>query len=305
MSDTESLTLRYEWEPCDGVRAPELRATFARLEIRCGREVITQVEGGRSDSSRRSIYVPLYPLAEWCAYDWWFLFWHSRPESLPLHAWGFGSRRAHVGRQWLDHHNLRSVGDGFFWPDLTIVPDSASFAGLAWRADSAVSQAPLRFTSTGEAEVTLEDLGSTLAGLIESVLARLAEEGIKRTPLQEEWDDLRRLDEDEVEFCSAAARLGLDPSTVSDDVGELILQADSALGSALLDDFLRAADPRRVAEDLKWVESSFGLVDASTSTPTRPLLPVSIAACRLGKRMADSEGAAGCGEPFPDRPVRT
>lgn len=280
MNDRQLLALRYDWESCDAVRAPELAATFARLEITCGRQLVTQVEDARSESIRRSIYVPLYPLAEWCAYNWWFLFWHSRPESLHRDTWGYESRRRHSGRQWLDHHNLRAVGDGFFWPDLTIVPDSGSFAVLAWRADLA-SQAGLRFTSSGEAEVTLEDLRSTLEGLIESVLTRLAEVGIKRSPLHEEWEDLRQLDEDEAAFCSAAARLGLDPSAVPEVVEESILQADSVLDDALLDDFLRAADPHLVPQDLRWVESSFELVKMTTDTPKRELPQVPVSTSRI------------------------
>jgi hypothetical protein len=179
--------------------------------------------------------------------------------------------------QWLDHHNLRAVGDGFFWPDLTIVPDSGSKAMLTWHADSAVAKGPLRFTSHGEAEVGQDDLRSTLGNFVESVLIRLREEGIKQTPLEEEWEDLRRLDEDEVAYCSATARLGLDPSAVPEGISEMILRADEYLEHALVDDFFRAADPHRVAEDLQWVNSSFDLIDSSTGAPVRELLPVQIA----------------------------
>lgn len=251
MSENGRLSFRYEWEPCDGVRSPELRATFARLEIVCGSEVITHVQDDRSDSSRRSIYVPLYPLAEWFAYNWWFLFWHSRPDALQRTAWSYKYRRRGLPQQWLDHHNLRSVGDGFFWPDLTIVPRSEVEILLRWSADAASAPA-LRFMSQGERLVEEEELRSSITGLVESVLTRLREEGVKRTPLDEDWDDLRSLDEEEAVFCSAAARLGLDPSSVPEAVEKLILRADESLHGQLLDDFLRVADPNRMAEDLHW-----------------------------------------------------
>jgi hypothetical protein len=276
MTKTRLLSFEYEWEPADGVRSPELRATFARLKIACGSEVITQVEDNRSDSSRRSIYVPLYPLAEWCAYNWWFFFWHSRPEALPRTAWSYERRRLQEGQQWLDHHNSRAVGDGFFWPNLTIVPESEADVRLVWNSDAVASDEPLRFSSQGECLVAREDLQTSIAALVESVLTRLTEEGVKRTPLEEEWTDLRSLNEDEAAFCSAAARLGLDPSSVPEAVESLILRADESLRTELLDDFLRTADPDRMTEDLHWVENASGRIDTFQETPRQELVRVDI-----------------------------
>ncbi len=55
------------------------RVTWARLEIHIGGECVALVEDQESRSSRRAIYCPLYPLAEWVAYNWWFLRADSRP----------------------------------------------------------------------------------------------------------------------------------------------------------------------------------------------------------------------------------
>jgi hypothetical protein len=46
-------------------------------------ECITRVEEEATDASRRSIYVPLYPLAEWAAYHWWSLLADHRPGRVP------------------------------------------------------------------------------------------------------------------------------------------------------------------------------------------------------------------------------
>src|SRR6266702_5999609 len=73
------LNLRWEWEPAPAVRAAELRATLARLEISVGPDCITLVEDRESQSSRRSIYCSLYPIAEWVAFNWWFLRADARP----------------------------------------------------------------------------------------------------------------------------------------------------------------------------------------------------------------------------------
>src|SRR5690242_9624003 len=97
-----SFTLRYEWESAEEVRAPELAATWARLEIWAGEECITQVEDLASKSPRRSIYCSLYPLAEWVAYSWWLLRAHTRLAGTVFH------RRSAIQRlNALRQHNVR------------------------------------------------------------------------------------------------------------------------------------------------------------------------------------------------------
>ena len=54
--------------------------------------------------------VPLYPLAEWIAFSWWQLFENSRP----------------LTTDGIDQRSMRSVGDGFLWPDLAFMPAGES-----------------------------------------------------------------------------------------------------------------------------------------------------------------------------------
>ena len=51
--------IQFEWEDSPRARAPELDATWARLEIDIGSESATKVEATRSQSVRRGIYVPV------------------------------------------------------------------------------------------------------------------------------------------------------------------------------------------------------------------------------------------------------
>src|SRR5438309_2067187 len=121
MTSGPELRFEWEWEPAPAVKAPELRATWSRLELRVGDQCVTRVEDRESDSSRRSIFVPLYPLAEWIAYNWWLLKADARPQ---VHL----TRRRSSGRAAPDaasrfrRHTMREAGDGFLWPDLWIVP---------------------------------------------------------------------------------------------------------------------------------------------------------------------------------------
>lgn len=262
------LRFEIEWEPAEGVRSPELRATWARLAIFLGDEVITQVEDARSGSVRRSIYVPLYPLAEWIAYSWWFLRANRRPARFSFHERSFRRRvRRKSDTAWLTRHNLRGIGDGFLWPDLTIVPVSEETSIITWRGDRSLPPTSrVRFLADGQSQVGSTALQDVFANFVESILTRLAEHGVGPTPLEEEWSALKSLDAEEVKFCTAAARLGLDPFGMTDAQSDTLLKANDALSIAVLDDFLDAVDPTQLETDLAWISETSDVVAHSTAS---------------------------------------
>jgi hypothetical protein len=258
--DAVELQINFEWEPGEPVRAPELAATWARLEIWVGSQCVTQVEDIDSGSVRRSVYGSLYPLAEWIAYNWWLLRADSRPASFQPSLWTYSAlrgSRTNLNR-WLNHHNLRAVGEGFSWPDLTIIPEGR-YSRVVWRADAAdktEARRPVRFIRTGEAWVETRVMEGSLAHLVDSVITRLSEQGVKGTALSKEWETLRHTDPEEIEFCLAAARLGLDPYAEALEVQDSILQASQELDDDVLQDFLSAVDPHRIDDGLRWVAAT-------------------------------------------------
>ncbi len=275
MDNPAVLNFEFEWEAAKGVTAAELQATWARLSILCGDESLTQVEDVASGSVRRSVYLPLYPLAEWIAYNWWYLKAHARPGYLPERDWSFRSRlRMSEGRSsWLMHHNLRAVGDGLPWPDLTLIPMKDRFI-VAWQRDrNLVPGWRVRFMSTGRTEIDRSTFEQSLVAFVDAVLTRLDEEGVPGTALAREWGELQNLDSDEVEFCIAAARLGLDPFATPPDVAELILESAAQLSATLLDDFLDAATPGQLRDEAAWVQSLRKVVvESDRATDTLPAL---------------------------------
>ncbi len=63
--DTASpLLLTVEWERAPGVTAPELAATWCRLEITVRGRSLTLVEDRRGGGIRRAVHTSAYPLAE-------------------------------------------------------------------------------------------------------------------------------------------------------------------------------------------------------------------------------------------------
>ncbi|MBW3575795.1 MAG: hypothetical protein KY450_13270 [Actinobacteria bacterium] len=192
------LNIRIEWQSGDrAVRSPELRETFARLEISVGDECVTLVQDLATGSVRRSVAVSVYPLAEWIAFSWWLLQYDGRP-------YLDGPRRD------LAAHSTSFAGDGFCWPDLRIVPEG-DLVRLRWQRQTTHAGWPLRMLSGGGALTGRNQAVAALEGCVEAVLERLAEAGITDTALSEEWFNLRSLSAEEADLCRAIARLGLDP----------------------------------------------------------------------------------------------
>lgn len=266
------LELRFEWESLPHVQAPELRATWARLETWVAGECASLVEEHESGAARRSIYGSLYPLAEWIAFNWWHLGWHARPAEVAIGT-TFRAGRPRDSSNWWSHHHMRAAGDGQAWPNLAIVPLGATTM-LAWEPDShAESHLPVRFISRGATELSGQEVRGTLAGLVESVLTRLTEQDVPGTPLAKEWEAIQAADDEEAAFCRAAAQLGFDPYAIPDAIAETIVEAGTTLPAALLDDFLANASTADLTAGLRWTERALRRLSESVG----PGLPASLA----------------------------
>lgn len=266
MTSEPTLEFRFEWETVPGVRAPELHATWARLEVWVNSECASLLEERDTGAARRSVYGALYPLAEWIAFNWWLLCSHTRAgESAARRerAWPTLDRRA---PSW-SHHNVRAAGEGQAWPNLALVPLGRT-THVQWRADHIGDPAvPVRFIGHGDVEMSSHAAQAALGGLVESVLARLAEQGVFDTPLAKEWEAIRSADEDEAAFCHAAARLGLDPYGVTEEQAASIVRAGHELEAPLLDDFLDSVTPTRLGEGLDWVRRASRRLAAEAARP--------------------------------------
>lgn len=265
---TDGFRLLSEWDRPDGVAAPELAATWARLEMWADSTCITQVEDAEVGSARRGIYCSLYPLAEWIAFNWWLLQAHSRPASLRSSSPAWSAQRKTSQPPWLKHHNIRAAGDGFAWPDLAVLP-SGDRTRVVWRADRGKPLSkPIRYLVDGDAELPSALVMRALAEVVESVLARLDEQGITASTLADEWQAISEASPEEREFCIAAARIGRDPYALPPDLSELLEQAAAELDADLLADFLDAVDPSTIMAELDWVKQTSNDIDELEASPS-------------------------------------
>jgi Zn-dependent peptidase ImmA (M78 family) len=270
VSRDTGLSFEWEWLSAAEVKASELRATWAHLRISAGADCVTLVEDKESGSSRRSIFTSLYPLAEWVAYNWWFLRADTRPATalsrLPAR---YDALWSGYGEKYRARHGLRGVGDGFLWPDLFIMAEGET-ARIIWNADKAIPEGrPVRFLTSGNISVDAGMLMQQLANFVESVIDRLCEQGVSDTPLATEWANIQSADLDETDFCLAAARLGLDPYSDALKYSDDILRTSEQLSdSDLLGDFLDVVDPDKIAATLSWVSATKDEIDALTSRPS-------------------------------------
>lgn len=260
------LEVRIEWLDAPGVVTPELAATWARYEIWAGSRCVTQVETD-DGTLRRSVYGSLYPLAYWIASNWWLLNTHLRPSAVDTRYWTWRNVRAFP---WLRQHNVRGAGDGMPWPDLTIVPEGAA-ARLAWSPDAGHRTAPIRFVSVGRETMRADDLRADLATVLNHVLERLAECGLPKTPLAEEWSEIGKIDSEERDFCQTAARIGLDPYSVDDDMARSIIDVANQVPGEILDDFFDSADVGALTEAADWALEASSAASQAAGQASRTL----------------------------------
>lgn len=181
--------------PGDFFTVAEYRATYSRVTISVGDQVVTRLDDEGARTVRDSLFVPLYPMAEWIALNW-FALWN---ESEPLRH----ERRASYRRS----HGLGCAGGGFSWPALRLNP-IGNLVQLCWEP---LSRNGVRFLAGGGATVSKEGVRREFTRLVEAVVRRLEAFGIEGTELQTEWRSVTALGDDERTFGEFAAALGLDP----------------------------------------------------------------------------------------------
>lgn len=224
-----------EWESVSGNRGREHCATWGRLRLAVDGQPVTRVLDHHAKSYRDHILIPLYPITEWLVTHWWPLLFE--PEA--------------PGRQGYEQrHNLRFGRQGYAFPDLRVQPMGAAVA-LTWAP--LLIESGVSFTASGVSTVARSAFQDRLTQWVELVVARLEQQGITDTLLQEEWAAIQATDQEERSFCVAAAQLGQDPYDLPAPLAEVIVQAADTLPAAWCDDFFAAAGIEQLPAQVAYV----------------------------------------------------
>jgi hypothetical protein len=217
----------FEWQDPAGARGDELRATWASLSILVEGAPVTEFQDRQTKSVRSHIFLPLFPLAEWLADNWWFLQSEAeRPDTERT-------------REFDRRHNLRWAREGFVLPSLRFVT-LGNDVDVDWKPLD-IPGAGIRFLGSGHAVLSSRAFGQTLRDFVNAVVARLDDMGLPKTSLHEQWLAIQMADADEQEFCGAAARLGMDPYTIDSALETTIVNVSKRIRPELVNDFLSLA----------------------------------------------------------------
>ena len=251
-----TFSFSFDWLEADRVRGPELSATWAALQIMAGDQPLTRVLDGRAKTVRNHIYVPLYPLAEWLAVNWWFLNYEC------------GNPVKECAPEFRRRHRLATNREGYAFPDLEVIP-SGSQTQLSWNRDS-LQWSGVEFLDEGKIWLDRENFQESCSSLIDQVVRRLFAMGIEGTLLQEEWEAIRSADEEETRFCVAAARLGWHPYALSDTEQASVLSYDEKLGQ-LLDETLPALSAVDLFENCQTINGIINAIPQAQKFHSIPL----------------------------------
>ena len=229
----QRLQFELEWLDGSRIQGPQLAATFARVQIRVGESILTRAFDHEKNAVRDFVLVPLYPLAEWLASNWWTL----------MHESENPASRGHRG--FHGQHCLGAEREGYAFPRLELVSWGARTRIVS--ATDPMPRPPRPNRELVHVEQTMKWVGThelfeTLADLIDQVLRRLASLGVTGTTLEAEWTAVQSADDDESSFCRAAARLGWDPYAIEDRRREKVLLLAERLGG-LFEEAAPVLDP--------------------------------------------------------------
>lgn len=213
------IQFELDWQDGEGVMGPELSATMASLRLRIRDRIVTEVHDRRARTVRDSVFVPLYPLAEWLVSNWWFLAFES--ENPSKRSDGEFRRR----------HALLTNTSGYALPGLEIT-SSGRRTQISWGRDTS-EWTSVNYLHSDRTTVDRDEFLAECSDLVDIVIRRLEEFDVRDTFLQDEWAAIQAADEEEASFCEIAAGLGWDPYDLDDARRQQVFRITNDLGPLL------------------------------------------------------------------------
>lgn len=224
----------------EGSSPIELAVTNNFLSILVRGEIISDVLHQANKSTANGVYLPLYPVAEWIAANWWRLLYECN--------------RQRGNEDFRYCHNLSFAGEGYFLPNLSFFPET-DVVYLEWEKRS-INNGDLQFLGQGQAKIPFDDIQKEFASFIQIVIGRLETLGIQDTLLQKDWEAIQKAnnDQEEKDFCIACAQLGIDPYAVTEEQAQRIIDSHEILSKNVdVNEFFNTVSMKSITESTEWL----------------------------------------------------
>lgn len=278
---------------CDPVDQPattdpvEAR-TWCALRMRIAGRTVTRIWDRTLGEERASLYVPAFPIAEWVVRNWWTLLNEPcRTERVPR------ATSARFQLSWIKRHCLRSAESGLLLPALYLYNDGRGIRA-EWQADSSgdLPNMPGEFVESDTACLPQQEVEESLSLFVRETLDRVHALSDPRVEeLTANWRAIQNADADEVRFCAAAGRLGVDPydpSQMTEDLALFIEQALEDPDLPLARDLTEVAEASGIAAQWAWIQETRRSLKLGPKTNRLPVRQPegNVSAAQHGYRLA-------------------
>ncbi len=201
--------------------SPEERACFGLFTIRANGADLTGGMDSFIAAYRPGPLISGYHAAEWFAWNWWRL--RHEPRS--------------AASDWWRAHKMTAIGEGYVWPNLTILSDGVRTALLA-EASLRPDARPFRYLGAHPCVLPSSQFEAALDAFMPCILGRLRECDVAETNLDRLWHDVlaERADADQAKRRRLEALLGRDPDAIEDDAVEQLVADSGSLGEGSIEE---------------------------------------------------------------------
>lgn len=225
--------------------SPEEKACFAEIGLWSGDRCLTECDDRFVKRTRTAAALSGYRLAEWLAWNWWRLRWEPRRD----------------GEAWACAHKMASIGGGYVWPNITIIPDGQRIV-LSAEPTSPNPLEPVRYISNLEVTASASEFENAVDDLLGQIQQQLRLEGVAETNFDRIWNAVReeRADADTSLWRRFEASLGFDPDEGDEAVIERMMADAGDLGKEGVGELASASNTGGVlsAEELNDLARQFG-----------------------------------------------
>ncbi len=239
------LTITADWEHLEE-GTPEERACFSAVGIYFDNHCLSEGRDGFVNRIRTEPLLSAYHLAEWLAWNWWRLRWEPRSNA----------------PDWAFAHRMATIGEGYVWPNITIVSDGER-TGLIAKPSVDGSASTFRYINDVSAVMPSFAFETAVDLFIGQVIGQLRAERIPETNLDKIWSELgeERRDRDAAQRRKLEALLGCDPDQADPAVLDRLLNDAQVLGNRSVEEL--AADRAQggdllTGEELRLIAASEG-----------------------------------------------